>query len=453
MFLFKERLISSFIFILLFSGIANFTFAVTCTSDTNGKSRDELQAIMVACEAEASAQEAILKDQEGRSDSLAKEIATLDATIKKYKLDIKARNIAIKQLTSSIGDKQETIDTLSEKIQKEKESLSEIIRKINEIDSFSFIDTALASEDVSTFFSDLDSFDSITESMQVSFNEILEDKQKTEDEKSALETKKNDQTELMALQELQQKRVQEQEAEKTAILKASKGLEANYQKIIKEKTLTATQIRNQLFSLVGSGEIPFPLAVQYANYASQKTGVRAAFILGIIAEESNLGKNIGTGNWRTDMKAPRDTVPFLAICTILGLDPDKMPVSKKAWYGWGGAMGPAQFIPSTWVLYGGFKKDGSGNWYYDAPSDKIRNLSGKDTTSNPWNPQDAFLASAILLKDNGAAKGGYYAENLAALRYLAGWTNATKSAYSFYGDDVMTLAAKYQSQINILGGS
>ena len=42
---------------------------------------------MVACEAEASAQEVILKDQEGRTDSLAKDVATLDATIKKYKLE------------------------------------------------------------------------------------------------------------------------------------------------------------------------------------------------------------------------------------------------------------------------------------------------------------------------------------------------------------------------------
>jgi len=39
---------------------------------------------------------------------------------------------------------------------------------------------------------------------------------------------------------------------------------------------------------------------------------------------------------------------------------------------------------------------------------------------------------------------------LAALRYLAGWVNATKPAYAFYGDDVMQLAAKYQDLINIL---
>ncbi len=60
------------------------------------------------------------------------------------------------------------------------------------------------------------------------------------------------------------------------------------------------------------------------------------------------------------------------------------------------------------------------------------------------------MASAILLADNGATKGTFAAERLAALRYFAGWANATKSAYAFYGDDVMALATKYQGLINIL---
>jgi len=113
-----------------------------------------------------------------------------------------------------------------------------------------------------------------------------------------------------------------------------------------------------------------------------------------------------------------------------------MPVSKKPWYGYGGAMGPAQFIPSTWVLY----------------EKRIATATGHNPP-NPWDPFDAFMAAGILLKDNGANKGTASAERLAALRYLAGWTNATKKAYAFYGDDVMDLASKYQAQINILSAN
>jgi hypothetical protein len=40
---------------------------------------------------------------------------------------------------------------------------------------------------------------------------------------------------------------------------------------------------------------------------------------------------------------------------------------------------------------------------------------------------------------------------LAALRYLAGWGNAKKPAYAFYGDDVMSFADEFQRDIDILG--
>ena len=136
------------------------------------------------------------------------------------------------------------------------------------------------------------------------------------------------------------------------------------------------------------------------------------------------------------MKAPRDTEPFLSITSRLGLNPDNVPVSKKPWYGYGGAMGPAQFIPSTWVQL----------------ESRIVSATGHNPP-NPWDPGDAFMAAALYLSDAGAAKKTAAAERLAALRYLAGWTNATKRAYAFYGDDVMDLAGKYQQQINILRGS
>jgi hypothetical protein len=34
--------------------------------------------------------------------------------------------------------------------------------------------------------------------------------------------------------------------------------------------------------------------LQFATEASQKTGVRPAFLLGILTQESNLGKNVGS---------------------------------------------------------------------------------------------------------------------------------------------------------------
>jgi len=130
-------------------------------------------------------------------------------------------------------------------------------------------------------------------------------------------------------------------------------------------------------------------------------------------------------------KCKSQRTAFSKITSELGLNPDLMPVSKKAWYGYcGGAMGPAQFMPTTWLLY----------------KNAVARLSGHNPP-NPWEPLDAFIASALLLRDNGGdvATG----ERRAALRDLAG-VNWNKRAYAFYGDDVMALASKYQDQMNII---
>ena len=48
---------------------------------------------------------------------------------------------------------------------------------------------------------------------------------------------------------------------------------------------------------------PFRLkkAVEYANLVWKMLKVRPAFLLGVIREESNLGANVGKGNWKEDL--------------------------------------------------------------------------------------------------------------------------------------------------------
>ncbi|MFH0779514.1 MAG: hypothetical protein V1928_01510, partial [Parcubacteria group bacterium] len=138
-------------------------------------------------------------------------------------------------------------------------------------------------------------------------------------------------------------------------------------------------------------------------------------------------------SWKVVMKPERDQSPFKQITSELGLNPDVTPVScpmknsKGIQVGWGGAMGPAQFIPSTWMGYRG----------------KITAITGK--AANPWDIRDAFLAAAIKLAADGAkSKSGEWA---AAMKYFCGSTN---SAYKFYGDNVVARAEQYQKDIDSL---
>ena len=408
--------------------------------------RAQLENNLEIIEEEIETQQTLLQDKQRERVSFERDVAILEAQIEKTKLSIKARDISIAKLNQDINKKEKAIDTLNKKLEKEKESLGQLIRKTNKIDNVSLAEIMLGNQNLSDFFEDIDTFNSIKTALNKSFEEIEGTKTSTESQKRLFQDKQSEEMELRDIQRLQKNKIEKQEKEKQIIIEATKGIEAEYQKLIKAKEKNAAQIRSELFALRGSAAIPFEQALELANIASKKTGVRSAFILGVIAEESNLGENIGTGNWKEDLyqcyksigyitSAEKQKAAFLKITSDLGLNPDILPVSKKPWYGCGGAMGPAQFMPTTWALY----------------TDRIAKAVGHNPP-NPWNPSDAFMAAALLLMDNGADKGTQYAERLAALRYLAGWKNAEKPSYSFYGDDVMELAAKYQKLIDILQG-
>jgi membrane-bound lytic murein transglycosylase B len=242
--------------------------------------------------------------------------------------------------------------------------------------------------------------------------------------------------------------VEKNEAEKKELLKISKTQEKTYEQVLKERQKKASQIRAALFALRDTAAIPFGTALAYANVVSAKTGVRPAFLLAILTQETNLGENIGTCNrpgdpasklWTAIMPGPsdlasgkskrNDQAAFLRITSGLGLDPASVPLSCPWQGGWGGAMGPAQFIPTTW----------------ESKQSSIAAALGKSKVS-PWEPQDAFMASGLYLSELGANSGTFTAERTAALKYYAGgaW-NAKKNA--FYGDGVMAKARNIQENM------
>ncbi|HEX9608816.1 MAG TPA: hypothetical protein VGA06_01230 [Candidatus Paceibacterota bacterium] len=421
---------------ILFSPLAPTLFAQTANPEAVRERRAELERQLERLESEIAEQQTLLNGKRQERVSIERDIAILDAQIRQAQLAIEAQNLIIRQLGLEIGDKEKTIVGLDDKLGREKMSLAQLLRKTNEIDEYSLAEVVLGSQDLSDFFADLDSFNTIKAELQGSFVVIEGTKADTQVEKQTLQEKQAQEVELRKIQQLQKAEIEVREKERQRILGITKGVESAYQTIVQSKQLSAAQIRAELFALRDSAAIPFEKALEYANFASKQTGVRPALILGVVAQESRLGEFIGTGNWRTDMHPTRDQPVFVEIMRELGLDPDLMPVSKKPSYGWGGAMGPAQFIPSTWILY----------------KDRIASVSGQNPP-NPYEPRTAFIASGLLMADNGADKGGYANERLAALRYFAGWTNASNPAYAFYGDGVLELAAKYQQQIDILSAS
>jgi len=426
--------------IVLLASFVFFHFTPSFAEEVNQNAakerKEELQKQLDNLDSQIGALDSIIQQKRTESASLERDIAIFDAKIKKAKLEIQRRDAEIAKTKTGISQKSEQIITLSDKSEKKKDSLAELIRKNNEMDSTGLAEIILGYQKMSDFFVTGDTLEPIHRLIQDTLDEIKTTKKQTEKEKDDLAEYQAEQIQLKAAQERERKKLAANEAEKKNILKITQVVEKGYQAIMALKQKDAATIRSQLFLLSGSPSISFEKAVEYANLVWNKLKVRPAFLLGVIREESNLGANVGKGNWKEDLAHPncaKQRVAFTQITSELGLDPDLLPVSKKVWYGYcGGAMGPAQFMPTTWLLY----KKG------------ISNITGNNPP-NPWDPKDAFVASGLLLKDNGAAAGGYAAERKAALKYLAGG-NWNKPAYAFYGNDVMEFAADYQEQIDII---
>ncbi len=456
---------------VIFAQTTNSTSASPSTSPSSGDigaERAQLQAQLNTLDTEIDQTQATLTTLGTEGKSLQNQIDTLTAQIKKSQLQLQATKIEIQALASNIVVHGNTINTLSGQLSDEQQSLAQIIRQTNEIDSYSLVEVALSSEDVSTFFGDIDSFNAINQELNSSYSQITNTRSQTENEKNQLQDQQTQQEQLAQEENLEEQQIQSSEAAKQQLLSENQSQTASVQAVYNVQKQSIAQIQAELFALAGgSSNISLPDAIALAKTAGADTGVDPALILGILKQETDIGQNVGvTGSWTTEMSPTRDQPVFKVIMATLGLDPDTVKVSKAQGDGWGGAMGPAQFIPSTWACYAGYINvttgscgkgtDGTylGPWQYDPSQDRIAKLAGHPgTPSNPWNNTDAFVAVGMLMSDNGAVIGNLASEREAALRYYAGWGGADNPAYSFYGDDVMAFAAQFESDINTLAGS
>jgi membrane-bound lytic murein transglycosylase B len=412
--------------------------------------RAELDQVM----AEIEIQKSVLSQKQAEGASIERDLAILDAQISESKLKIRAREIAIAGLGKDINQKTQHIGVLGEKVDLSKSSLKQLIKKTYQLDDYSLAEVVLSNKNLSSFFQDMDSYFFINQALNSSLDNLKEAKVNTELERTTLDKKRLQEIDAKVSIEAEKRIIEKAEAEKKRLLNLSKQEQQGYQNEIRTREQKAAAIRSALFNLRDSAAIPFEKALEYATYASQKTGVRAAFILGILTQESDLGKNIGTCNrpgdpinkhWTNIMPGPEDKAAkrssrddqtiFVEIVTALGMSPEGTPLSCPIGNGWGGAMGPSQFIPTTWKAY----------------STRIANAIGVPTAS-PWNAQHAIMATAIYVSDLGAGGGGYSAERTAALKYYAGG-NWNKPQNAFYGNQVMQKTQNIQeNMINILQG-
>ncbi|MDR3571199.1 MAG: hypothetical protein P4L81_03300 [Candidatus Pacebacteria bacterium] len=392
-----------------------------------------LQAQLDQLNQEIAQNQSKLALQQQARATLENQVAILDSQIKEAQLEIQQRNLTIQQLQDQIGQAQSGISTVNSKVSAGQDSLAQIMRETNEIN-----ETPLAIQllqgSLPAAFSEVSDFQAIQTALGDSFTQLQSQKTDLTTREQTLEAENEQASQLLQAQQAQADSLVNTEQQKQNLIAQTKGQESLYQQLIANQQQNAKQIEQALFSLRDSNSsTSFGDIYNYAKDASSVTGVPPAFIMGILSEESDLGKNVGNCSYTTAMN-PTNIPTYLQVMSQLGLDPSSEKVSCKPSYGWGGAMGPAQFIPSTWVLY----------------QSRIASASGQNPP-NPWNPRTATFATALYMGDLGAGAGTASAERTAALKYFAG-SNYRNPSFAFYGNDVMCLTQKMQQQIDVING-
>lgn len=416
--------------------------------------REELEKCLEEVDKEIDTITGVIGEKQTEKKQISGEINQLTGEIKKTTQEISRKNSLINNIKDDIQDKQQNLESLNIRLRREKESLEKIIRKRYELEDATLFEVILSNKNISEFYEDASSFSYVQDSLSNSFAAINELKSEIGNEKISLEKKISEEDAAKYELQVEQQKIEQQKNARDQALSVVQKEEAGLAELKKIREQEAQEIRDKLFSLrdLAGGGIPFGTAYSYAKEAGSKTGVRPAFILAILEQESNLGQNVGTCNRNTNEPIWSDIMPgptsgswrddqtiYTALMSKLGRPlvgtPLSCPIKINGSYsGWGGAMGPSQFIPATWKDY----------------ESRIAASVGV-STPDPWNARHAIHATALYVSNLGANAQTYNAEREAACKYYSGRGCSDPSVQNaFYGNGVMNRVTRIQSNIDLI---
>ncbi len=416
--------------------ISSAAFADTATStsaETTAQKQAVLENQLQQLEGQIDQYETQITADEKKGTSLTSEINQLNAEIAKVNLQIQATNLTLQEINGQITSTESQIVITENSIADKKMVVADLLQTLYQNDQVSGVESFLENPQLSDLWEQVQNISLLEANLNADVTQLNTLTGQLQDQNQQLATSKTAAASAAAYETAQAQQISGTKSEESQILSETKGEESAYQTLVVKTKATATQIRNQIFQLLGGGSLTFEQAYQYAEVASQATGVDPALILAVLDRESALGQNVGQCSYQTAM-SPSNIPIFLQIVQQLGLNPSDMMVSCPNSDGvYGGAMGPAQFEPSTWELY----------------ASSVAGITG-DNPPSPWSNADAFVATALYLKDAMQGCVASYSttaaqERCTAAKYYAGgnWANYLWT----YGEAIVEQAQTFTQDI------
>jgi membrane-bound lytic murein transglycosylase B len=410
--------LAAMIGIVFVSGVISLVptavLAQTATStETTAQKQAALENQLQQLEGQIDQYENQITADEQKGTSLTGAINGLNAQIAKVKLQIQATSLMLQEINGQITDTESQIAITQGNVADEKVAVADLLQTLYESDQTSLLESFLENPQLSDLWNETENISLLEANLNADVVQLNTLTGQLQDQDQQLAVSESAAASAQAYETAQAQQITTTKDQESQLLTETKGEESAYQTLVTQTKQTAAQIRNQIFQLLGGGSLTFEQAYQYAKVSSQATGVDPALILAVLDRESALGENVGQCSYKTAM-SPSNIPIFLQIVQQLGLNPDDMMVSCPNADGvYGGAMGPAQFEPSTWELY----------------ASSVASVTG-DNPPSPWSNADAFVATALYLKDAMQGCVATYSakvdqERCTAAKYYAGsnWKN------------------------------
>jgi membrane-bound lytic murein transglycosylase B len=415
------------------------TILMSASSTDVAAEQQQLQAQLAQLEGQINQYQGQISSYQSQGKTLSGQIGQLNSKIASLNLQIHAINLTLSELDQKITDTQSQIQVTQSDIHSKRASISSLMNTIYQNDQTSLIEMFLKNPHLSDFWNDTENITLLQDNLRIAVQQVTDLQSQLQDQEQEFAASRDAASTAKAYQAAQAAAIASTKTQKTQLLTQTQGQESKYQALLVQTQATAAQIRSRIFQLLGGGQLSFGDAYQFAKLAGSATNIDPSFILAILDHESSLGQNVGQCNYKTAM-SPANIPVFLSLVSALHLDPNTMHVSCPNRDGaYGGAMGPAQFVPSTWQLY----------------TAGVSRITGSNPPS-PWNNADAFVATALYLKDAMTGCKAVYSavlsqERCTAAKYYAG--SHWQSYLWTYGEAVVERAQGFASDIKTLTGS
>ncbi len=378
------------------------------------------------CEKKEEKYEEKKEKYEEKIEKKQKEKAHLQGNLNQVKQNLGATKRTIDDVVGDIEKKEKEIErhdaqiaALEDQVLLYKTSLAEAMRKFYFAQNNRSISAVVDNERSVRFSGKTDNLHHLRGHIIEAIEHVKHAKDVQKKKKDELENLKKEKEQLLA----------EHKKKESALLAQSAAVQSEIIRVdasVAELNAKLSAVEGKLSALLGKSFDTDDI-VDAAKFASKKTGVRKSFILGMLVVETNLGRYTGGCTYKKSRMGDANKKIFKRICKDLDYDYKKQKVSCPLSYGIGGAMGVAQFMPTTWVGY----------------ESKIERYTGH-SPANPWSLTDGVMAMAIKLANDGATRSS--GEYDAARRYYCGG-NIGRSVCKNYANKVLYWAKNYKERL------